>query len=135
MFDENTKKALKNMGGNYLRGSDFEGGLTLQFKSVEKISGQYGAEADSSMVEKGILEEGQKFRFTFADSDGVKRTFDTTSMPFTIALNQVEINEDDWVEITREGKGDKTRYHAEKVSEPTGSKPPKSDVDLDGIPF
>lgn len=126
MFDEQTKKALANMGGSFLKGSDFEGGLELQFKSVEKIKGRYGAESDSYAVEKGILEEGQSFRFHFSSPSGEK-TFDTSSMPFVIAMNQVEIGENDWVKIVREGKGDKTRYFAEKIETPK--------VDADGIPF
>lgn len=121
MFDPETKKALANVSGSFLKGTDFEEGQVLQFLSVEKIKSQYGAEADHKMVEKGVLEEGQSFRFHFVTKDGSSKTFDTTSFPFVIGMNNAEISDGDWVKIVREGKGDKTRYTAEKTEAPVGS--------------
>lgn len=104
---------------DWLTGSDFEGeGQVLKIVSVEKVKSQYGAAADNGMVEKEILEEGQTFRYSFEDSEGATRTFDSHSMPFMIGLNNAEFNFGDWLHIQRTGKLRDTRYMAEKVDEP-----------------
>lgn len=100
-------------------GEDFSGdGLTLQIKSVEKVSSQYGAKADNGLVEREILEEGQIYRYTFADAEGKEKNFDSHSMPFFIAMQGVEFNLGDWLLIKRTGKLRDTRYTAELVSAP-----------------
>lgn len=117
IFDNATmEKAGKN---DWYTGADFEGiGLTLQIKGVEKVKSQFGASADSAMVEREILEEGQIFRYTFADASGEEKNFDSHSMPFMIAMTQAEFNFGDWLLIKRTGKLRDTRYTAEKVDAP-----------------
>jgi hypothetical protein len=130
IFDKDTME--KAGRSDWLAGEDFEGeGLVLQVKSVEKVKSQYGAKADSGMVEREILQEGETFRYTFADKNGTEKQFDSTSMPFMIGLNNAEFNFGDWVHIKRTGKLRDTRYTAEKVDAPEVS--PEKNVDYPGI--
>lgn len=104
---------------DWLTGADFDGdGLTLKVVSVDKIASQYGADDAHSLVEKGVLESGQTFRYVFADPEGNERKFDSHSTPFMIAMNQSEFNFGDFLHITRTGKLKDTRYVAEKVDAP-----------------
>lgn len=117
IFDQDTMDAADKMNKAKLKAAEFEGkGLTLKIKSSEKVKSQYGAEADASIVEKGILEEGEQFRFVFEDAEGDSRFFYTTSMPFFIGMQQAELNFDDWLHIRREGVKEKTRYYVEVVN-------------------
>ncbi len=119
LFDKDTMdKAGKS---DWYTGADFEGaGLTLQIKKVEKVKSQYGATTNDGLVEKGILEEGETFRYTFADASGAEKNMDTHSFPFMIAMQGAEFNFGDWLHITRTGKLRDTRYTAEKVEAPDG---------------
>ena len=104
---------------DWYTGADFEGdGLTLQIKKVEKVKSQFGATADSGMVEREILDEGEVFRYTFADKDGTEKNFDSHSMPFMIGMQNSEFNLGDWLLIKRTGKLRDTRYTVEKVDAP-----------------
>lgn len=139
VFGEEVDKAAEAMSKATVKAKEFEGkGLTLQFKGVEKIKSQYGAEEGANIVEKGILEEGEQFLFRFVDREGLERKHYSTSMPFFIAVQQAEINEGDWLHIERTGVKDKTRYSVEVTKEPTRStakaKEPQSDIG-EGIPF
>lgn len=134
-----------------IKAKEFEGeGLVLQFLTVERVKSQYGAEAEASIVEKGILEEGEQFAFDFLDAEGTRRRLWSTSMPFFVSMQQAEISEGDWLKIRREGVKDKTRYSITKVEAPgafTGEKKPlpnpgpkkpdypKDDINPDDIPF
>lgn len=133
LFDESVMdKAGKN---DWYTGADFDGnGQVVQVKAVTKKKSQFGAAADSSIVEKEILEEGEVFQYTFADHDGVEKNFDSHSMPFFIAMTQAEFNFGDWLHIKRTGKLRDTRFTAEKVEGPVSQE--KSDeVDPKDIPF
>lgn len=125
--------------GKWIKASDFaDKGLTLQVVSTEKVKGQYGASAESALVEREILEEGESFRYNFKDTEGKERSHDSTSFPLFIALQNAEINFGDWLHIKREGKGDKTRYTAEVVDAPASSKTAPSgypENDLGESPF
>ncbi len=136
VFDSEVEAAAAKMDKATIKGGEFEGGLTLQFKSVSREKSQYGAEADSSIVEKGILEEGEQFVFKFVDSEGDTRTHYSKSMPFFVGMKQVEFNEGDWLTIKRTGQKKDTRFTVEVVDGPKVSKKPKKDeIDADGIPF
>lgn len=114
IFDPETSKKLTT--SQFLKGSDFEDeGVVLIFKGFEKTKGRFGAPEDSKMVEKGILEEGESFRYVFEDVEGTERIFDSHSMPFAVAMNQAEVNEGDKLHITRTGKTTETRYQVEHV--------------------
>lgn len=130
-FDEKTLKAAEKMDKETIKAAEFEGeGLTLRFKSVERAKSPYGAEADATIVEKGILEEGEQFVFHFEDEEGDTRKHYSKSMPFFIGMRQVEINEDDWLHIRREGEKAKTRYYVEVVESSEVTKiPSKSSED------
>ena len=123
LFDESTmEKAGKN---EWYTGEDCSGdGLTLQIKNVEKVSSQYGAKADNGLVEREILEEGQIYRYTFADAEGKEKNFDSHSMPFFIAMQGAEFNFGDWLLIKRTGKLRDTRYTADKVDAPVSQANP-----------
>lgn len=130
IFGENIDNAADKMNKLVIRAAEFEKkGLTLQFKSVERVKSQYGAEEDATIVERGILEEGEQFVFKFVDEEGVERKHYSKSMPFFIGMHQVEMNENDWLLIRREGVKDKTRYYVEIVDAPTVSPRKESKVE------
>lgn len=116
-FPPDVQEASDKLASNWLKGSDFEAGLTLQLtKPLEKVKSQYGAEADDYLVENNILAEGESFRYTFVDANGVEKKIDSCSTPFFIGFKQCEeVGVGDWVHIIRTGKTDKTRYTVEKV--------------------
>lgn len=115
VFPADVTEALNKMDKEKIKAAEFENGLTLEFVGVEKVKSQYGAAEDSSIVERGILEEGEQFVYTFKDSDGDTRKLYSTSFPFLIAMNQAELNIGDTVLITRKGKLKETKYTVEKV--------------------
>lgn len=118
IFDSETTAALEKMSKATIKAVEFEAGLTLQFVSVEKQTSQYGAAEDSSIVERGILDEGQTFLYTFKDKEGDTRKLYSTSFPFLIAMNDAEINEGDTLSILRSGKLKDTKYVIEVVQKP-----------------
>ncbi len=115
IFPPEVSEALNKMDKEKIRATEFEKGLTLEFVNVEKVASQYGATEDSAIVERGILEEGHQFVYTFKDSDGDTRKLYSTSFPFLIAMNQAELNTGDKVLITRTGKLKDTKYSVDKV--------------------
>lgn len=134
IFNKEVSDALKGMGGSFLKGSDFEGdGLVLKYVGHEKVPSRYGAGEDSKIVERGILEEGEVFRFSFQDANGNQKTFDTYSFPFIIGMNQAEINEGDWLRISRSGKTTETRYSVEKTEKPEGFEYPEGNGVVEGF--
>ena len=138
IFGKEVDAAAEKINKAKLKAKEFEGkGLTLQFISVERIKSQYGAEADASIVEKGILDEGEQFLFVFKDAEGDNRLHYSTSVPFFFAMQKVEINQNDWLHIRREGVKDKTRYFIDKVEEPeiSQAKVSSEEVDPNNIPF
>ena len=114
IFPPEVSDALNKMDKEKIRAVEFEKGLTMEFVSVEKVKSQYGAAEDSSIVERGILEEGEQFVYTFKDIDGDTRKLYSASFPFLIAMNQAELNTGDQVLITRTGKLKDTKYTVEK---------------------
>lgn len=130
IFDKNVEQAIKNLNKEIIKAAEFADGLTLKFMKVEKVKGKFGAAEDSNIVEKGVLEEGEQFLYSFQDTDGITRKHYSTSFPLVIALQQAEINEGDWITITRTGKSTDTRYTAEKTVAPT-----QQEIDPSKIPF
>lgn len=119
IFDDKTMEAAEKMGGGWVKAKEFEGaGLTLKIESTERIKSQYGAKAEDGIVERGILEEGESFRFTFEDEEGNERKHDSSSFPMFIGMQQAELNFGDWLHIRKEGERDKTRYYVEVVEAP-----------------
>lgn len=126
---DDVKEASSKVGGDWLRGSDFDGaGLVLKVaKPMEKIKSQYGVEEKDWLVTSEILSIGESFRYTFEDADGKERKIDSSSTPFFIGFKQCEeLGVGDWVSIVRTGKTDKTRYTVEKVDAPSVS--PRKDT-------
>ncbi len=138
IFPPEIEEAASKLGGEFVKGSEFEGdGLTLQLvKAMEVVKSnnpKYGATETDFLVKNDILEEGETLRFTFKDSEGKERTFDTKSAPFFIAVKQVEeLGVGDWIHITRTGKTNETRYQAEKVA---GVSLRNEEIDPKEIPF
>ena len=118
IFPSEVNEALNKMEKEKIKAQEFEAGLTLQFKSVEKTMSQFGAAEDASIVERGILKEGEQFVYHFADSTGDERKLYSTSFPLVIAMNNAELNEGDWITVTRTGKLRDTKYTVEKVAAP-----------------
>lgn len=121
-----------------IKAAEFEKGLTLELVSVEKTKSQFGAAEDSSIVERGILEEGEQFVYTFKDSEGLTRKHYSTSFPLCIAMQKAELNYGDWVLVKREGKSKDTKYTVEKVEAPElpmGNQKDEEEIDPKEIPF
>lgn len=125
VFGKDIDEKVATMTNEWIKAEEFEKSPILQFKSVEKMNSQYGAKAADSIVTKKILEEGETFRYIFEDADGNSRKHDSTSFPLFIGVQEAEINEDDWLKITREGVKDKTRYYVEIVPQPVATAKPK----------
>lgn len=87
---------------NFLKGADFDGGLELEVVGMEKftpenpdfgVKHQYGAGGkvikENWFVNKGILAEGQSFKYKFK-VDGVEKSFDNSSLSFYFAFTKVD---------------------------------------------
>lgn len=138
IFPPDVKEASDKLASNWLKGSDFDGeGQTLQLiKPLEKVKSQYGATAGEYLVENNILEEGESFRYTFIDAQGIEKKIDSASTPFFIAFKQCEdLGVDDWIRITRTGTTTKTRYSIEKVEALVSPAKREDDIDPSNIPF
>lgn len=133
IFGKDIDTKVANMENQWIKAEEFEKAPVLKFKTVEKIKSMYGAKEKDSIVEKNILEEGESFRYEFEDDKGNTRTHDSTSFPLFIGMQQAELNEGDWVKITREGIKSKTRYYVEVVETPKVSH--AKDIGSEDSPF
>ena len=132
IWPNDVQESVDKLGSNWLKPIDFEEGLTLQIKSVEKIKGRnpkYAAQATDYLVKNEILEVGETFHFVFVTPEGEERQLDSKSTPFFIGMKQAECEPGDWVKITRTGKTDETRYTVEKVEKPEVSQRKSDEVD------
>lgn len=118
IFGTQADKAVAAMDKEKIKAAEFSDGLTLQFVSVEKTKSQYGAAEDAAIVERGILEEGEQFLYTFKDAQGDTRKHYSTSFPLFIAMQHAEIEENGWLLIKRTGTAKDTKYTVEKVEAP-----------------
>jgi hypothetical protein len=134
IFGSEIDAAADKMKKSKIKASEFEGdGLILQFLKVERIQSQFGADEDSTIVDKGILEEGEQFQFDFKDAEGINRRLWSTSMPFFLSMQSSELNENDWLHIQRSGKTNKDKkYTVTKVDAPVSQL--NSDFSKD-VPF
>lgn len=137
IFPPDVAEASEKLASNWLKAGEFEAGLTLQLvKPLEKIKSQYGADEKNYLVQNNILEEGETFRYTFADAEGVEKKIDSDSAPLFIGFKQVEeAGVGDWFLIIRTGKTDKTRYSVEKVEAPVSHAKTDEEIDPEAIPF
>lgn len=136
-FPEDVREAADKLGGDWLKGADFEDSPTLQLvRPMERIKSnnpKYGAQEEDFLVKGEILEVGETFRYIFKTPQGDEKKFDSKSAPFFLGFKQAhELGVGDWIKITRTGKTDKTRYTVEKVETPV--LPSKSDSDTEGYP-
>lgn len=120
IFPPDVQEASEKLASNWLKASEFEAGLTLQLtKPLEKVKSNFGATLTDYLVENNILEEGESFRYTFVDAEGVEKKIDSASSTFFIAFKQCEeAGVGDWFLITRTGAGKNTRYTVERVEVP-----------------
>lgn len=116
IFSTEIAEKMSNSSSDWLSGKDFEGqGLVLQIISVSPIASAYGVEEDDYYVQQEILKPGETFRYTFKDTDGNEKKWDTHSRPLAIGFQQSEAESNDWVRVSRTGSGKQTRYQVEKV--------------------
>lgn len=121
IFPDEVSEAADRAGGYFVKGVEFEKGLTVQAVKVEKVKAsnpKYGAQEKDKICQQEILEEGETFEYTLQTPEGEERKLNSSSFPLFIGFRQAEIEPNDWVKITRTGKGDKTRYTVEKVEKP-----------------
>lgn len=138
VFGIQADNAVKAMERETVKAKEFETGVTLQFQSVEKQKSRYeGAAKDSSIVERGVLDEGEQFLYSFKDHDGFVRKHYSHSFPLFIAMQGAEISDGEWLTIKRSGSGKETTYTVEKVEAPANVAPSNKDEEIDpsSIPF
>lgn len=143
-FPEDVREAADKLGGDWLKGADFENSPVLQLvKPMERVKSNnptYGAAEDDFLVKGEVLEVGETFRYTFKTPGGEEKLFDSKSAPFFLGFKQCDdLGVGDWIKITRTGKTDKTRYTVEKVEAPVLPSNTENrsteDINPDNIPF
>ncbi len=104
---------------SYIKGSDFDGnGLKLTVVGMEVITPtkgtngeDYGAkntygvggklEKENFLIKKGVLKEGQSFRYNFTQ-DNIERYYDNSSVGFFFAVKEAKLEKGDIVNISRD---------------------------------
>ena len=136
-FPEDVQAAAEQLGGNWLKASEFAGeGMTLKLSApLEKIHSnnpKYGAQESDFLVKKEILEVGESFLYSFEDATGAARKLESKSSPLFIAFKSCEdLGVGEWVHITRTGNTTDTRFTVVKVPAPVSQETP----DPKDIPF
>ena len=103
---------------SFLKGADFDGGLTLEIVKMEKFvpaDKKYGvhnylvdgAIKENWFIKSGLLKDGETFRYTFKSGDSEK-TFDNCSLGFYFKFVEAELKAGDTVVIKRDKKGPTT---------------------------
>jgi len=100
-------------GGTFLKGIEFDNGLTLTVVGMEKFTPanpEYGVKnnygpggvvtKENWFVKKGILKEGESFKYRFI-VNGVNKEFDNNSLSFYFAFTKVNPEATDTVFIKR----------------------------------
>lgn len=100
-------------GSSFLKGADFDSGLDVEVVGMEKftpsdpkygVKNTYGAGGvvtkEHWFVSKGILEEGQSFKYSFI-VDGVEKKFDNSSLSFYFAFTNLNPDKGDRINIKR----------------------------------
>lgn len=129
VIPKDIKDAAESGGdGKYIKAEEFEGrGLVLKVISFSKIkakNARFGANEKDALMDQGLLEEGETFRYVFEtkelDADGFpkQRTVESKSAAIFIAFKNCDPDEGEWVRISKSGKMDETRYECDKVDEP-----------------
>ena len=138
---ENISESAKSMGGSFLKAADFEGdGLVLQCEGMEKVKSnnpKFGANDQDTLYKQEILDIGDTFRYSFKTQEGENKTLESKSTAVFIAFNEANLENGEWVRISKTGKMDETRYNIERVDAPKTKYPQPEDVgvDLDKPPF
>ena len=110
IFSENLQER-DNKPSKWLKTDELLAAEGLKIKSVDVVEAKnYGAEEGDSLFEKGVLQEGETIRYSFEDSEGNERLYDSKGAGLYIAMKQAKPESGVVVKITRSGKGDKTRY-------------------------
>lgn len=114
--------------GKYIKAEEFEGkGLVLKVVSFSKIRAKnpkFGANEKDALMDQGLLDEGETFRYVFEtkdlDADGFpkQRIVESKSLALFIGFKNCDPDEGEWIRISKEGKMDDTRYEVEKSEEP-----------------
>ena len=117
VFSKEIEEKQKNIGG-FIKLEELLADK-IQILGVEAITSRdpkYGAEPKDKLCEQGILEPGQTLRYKLKDKDGNGRFYDSKGIAFYLGIAKAaELAPGDWINVVREGKGDKTRYHIVKV--------------------
>ena len=100
-------------GGTFLKGVDFDSGLTLTVVGMDKFTPEnpeYGVKntygpggvivKENWLVKKGLLKEGESFKYRFI-LDGSNKEFDNHSLSFYFAFTRVNPEATDTVFIKR----------------------------------
>lgn len=135
IFPPEMSEKMNQGTGEFIKASEFENGLTLQIVKVEAVASRFGAEEGDYFVETGVLKEGETLRYFFNAPDGKERKLDSNSRPLSIAFEQAEIENNDWVYIKRTGKGENTRYTVTKVEAPDVSLRNENELDSSSVGF
>ena len=105
MFDE----VQDAFGAGFISGEDFEKGLTLKITEKPKY-----VKANLYPFPEDHPHAGETVRYTFEDTEGVEKSYDSTASNIKKALESAGAEVGDTVIIKREGKGMKTTFTVEK---------------------
>jgi len=109
-----------SIGGKFLKGADFDAGITLTITGKPELvtcsNPKYGFPDGPN--------QGKTVRYYFKDASG-DRIFDSKASRFATAISKFEVR--DTLHIQRNNAGTDTTYSAKKVD--------AKDVDLASIPF
>lgn len=119
VLDEVTSGLPEESTSRFLRGADFDGdGQILTVVGVEKfkpenpkygVKNTYGAggvlEKKHWFIDKGLLEEGESFKYRFTQND-LPKEFDNSSLSFFFAFKDANPEQGQIVTIKRNKKSD-----------------------------
>ena len=108
----------KDTGSKFLSLEDEILKEKLQLMTAEIVKAnnpKFGANEKDSLLKKGILKEGETFRYTFNNAKGEEKFYETKSTAFYVGVRQANLQGGEWVKASRTGKMEETRYTFEIV--------------------
>src|SRR3990167_6511025 len=108
----------KDKGSEFLSLEDDILKKKLQILGVEVIKAnnpKFGANEKDGLLKKGLLVEGETFKYNFMTEEGEEKHYDTKSVAFYVGVKQAQLKGGEWIKTSRTGKMEETRYKFEVV--------------------
>ena len=100
-------KDRDNKPSPWIKAEELFSGKEFVIQSVDIVeANNYGAEEGDSLLEKGILQEGETIRYSFAD----ERKYDSKSGGLYFSVKQANPEPGSSITFGKTGKGKDTRY-------------------------